>query len=399
MKKLISTILCFSIIFGVCTFFSVVGASEDAMYSGGRGTEEDPYLISTSQDLTDLKWNIIKDPDVWKTKYYYKLTNDIETSVTISPLYSENRYSGYHSLVYLSDSEASAEKLGQLYLHVRTWSESQDNGTVNYYHDKIKFVGNGDSYFNCYYSEGDAATPPKYTYDRNYDSRYARSAAFTGVFDGNGHTITLTGKDKYLFGFVENGAVIKNLNFRGEDSHFIYCLDKSTVSSCSVVTDAPDYQIAYNGGTVVDYLSISENVTDLISSVSGGYRPLAPLGQYRSISNTVNLAPSSQSGADDGCYTYDECVAAGGNEAALERLDFENVWVMIDGMPTLRTACPKGDSNFDGQVNGKDANVLKQYVSLGTFDAAESEIVISDLNSDGTIDAKDANILKQMIIG
>ena len=54
MKRLISVLLCTALVFGLLSIFPV----KTYAFSGGSGTEDDPYLISTAQDLYELRNNI-----------------------------------------------------------------------------------------------------------------------------------------------------------------------------------------------------------------------------------------------------------------------------------------------------------------------------------------------------
>ena len=51
-------------------------ADENAAYSGGSGLQEDPYLISTAEDLAQLSVNTNEIPDYTVDKYF-KQTADI----------------------------------------------------------------------------------------------------------------------------------------------------------------------------------------------------------------------------------------------------------------------------------------------------------------------------------
>lgn len=55
-----------------------------------------------------------------------------------------------------------------------------------------------------------------------------------------------------------------------------------------------------------------------------------------------------------------------------------------------------GDVDGDGNVGGKDSNVLKQYLA-GSMDSIHE--LNADMNMDGAVDAKDSNLLKQYIAG
>ena len=93
MKRLISVLLCTALVFGLLSIFPV----KTYAFSGGSGTEEDPYLISTVQDLYELRKNIKSEPRSWLKKQHYKLTANINftNKGTISPLYDLPGY-GFH---------------------------------------------------------------------------------------------------------------------------------------------------------------------------------------------------------------------------------------------------------------------------------------------------------------
>ena len=55
-----------------------------------------------------------------------------------------------------------------------------------------------------------------------------------------------------------------------------------------------------------------------------------------------------------------------------------------------------GDVNSDGQLNAKDSNLLKQFIS---GENVEIRAENADINNDGTISSKDANLLKQILSG
>lgn len=422
MKKLISTILCFSILFGVCTFFSVVGASEDAMYSGGSGTEEDPYLIGTVNDIRELNENIEKDPTLYSRKVYYKLISDITVPCTIGPFYItdglgpncyiETQYDLYRFYSWdqrdekKEEFEAVVGSIGPLAAMARTVRypisfgdemldeitrlSTDEYGTFDEYFSEAS-LGGFESYGDRYHTK---------SHTTFYDNFY-RSAAFTGVFDGNGHTLTVSGARRLLFGFVANGAEIKNLKVKAYgNGSFAYSIDSScTVRNCSFNADA---------GSSVTYVSaISDE--PVYSTVSGFIVKGSPTfidcinNKAAVIAGTkesyVDLGGTLIDDPDDKCYSLEECKAAEGDRSAFEHLDFENTWTMIDGMPALKLFCEKGDLNFDGGFNGKDANVMKSLIVSGTEGHLYASVRLADLNSDGTIDAKDANLLKQMIIG
>lgn len=431
MKKLLSILLCFTMLFGVFCAFSV-SASDDTPYSGGRGTEDDPYLISTPDDVREINQNIVNDPSLWSRKVYYKLTEDITVDCKISPLYETRgpglscfTKSGYtfESFSYgdLNDSEESymqiCEREGSLY--AVSVDETRHGWVYDYYLEMKTFERLHElaySYSNPW---------PDYGYIKK---DLYRKAAFTGSFDGDGHTIFLGDRcEGYLFGCLENGADVKNLTVKGKNAGIAYSVSKdSQVFACILDSDwmydakaviggglTDDDQwgyrydivsgaIAYNDGTVENCVNYSDGISGLVGNNEGTVKNCMNLssvivdyeaeerisrdvkqllvnrselddcaGVHRPSElgiqegiSSVDLANSSYSIADDTLYTLDECIAAGGDKSAFAGLDFIYTWVMIEGMPYLRFAC---------------------------------EGMAGDINFDGTVNAKDANQLKTVL--
>ncbi len=228
-------------------------------YSGGSGTEDDPYLISTERDIRNLRKNIINDSSLWKEKYYYKLTNDIETDEAFSPLYMTDEYewNAFVEYGYGKDTGVPVYKVYEL------WYISMEGQYGDILSDVFEFQEDIDDYDHPLFGGGYDLFPGMREYLRTR-GRY-RNAAFTGVLDGNGHTVKYTG-DGYLFGFVENGALIKDLTIEGEDASFAYCVDQtSMLMNCNFKNLADDKGIEYNYGIEIDGITndgIAYTVTD-----------------------------------------------------------------------------------------------------------------------------------------
>ncbi|MBR0469861.1 MAG: hypothetical protein IJJ55_01445, partial [Clostridia bacterium] len=76
--KFISTLLALSMAAGY--LFSVPAFADSPSFSGGSGTEEDPYLISTAEDMWELS-NDCNSGSKYEKKYaskYFKMTEDID---------------------------------------------------------------------------------------------------------------------------------------------------------------------------------------------------------------------------------------------------------------------------------------------------------------------------------
>ncbi|MBQ3527033.1 MAG: hypothetical protein IJA52_00560 [Clostridia bacterium] len=458
MKKFISILLCFAMLLGVFCAFPV-SASDDTPYSGGSGTEEDPYLISTPDDIAELRDSIENAP-IYKSKVYYKLINDITVSESISPLYATSGV-GFNSYKN-SGCSFNDDYFDDVFFDIKKWySEYQSSyGNLFYSYDPyISDYGNlGLRYVEMSNSgefiEGLGIYRWQYE-DTVYPTLY-RKVAFTGVFDGNGYSITAAG---FLFGFVENGGVIKNLTLKGTKAAIAYSVSSSsTVKNCIVdcetlytascytgiavgeegslsVGEVTGAAIAHNNGkvencvnyadgiggivginrgTITNCLNLGKvysiddkNAKEIILNVSTNYDVLnAPvsLGFSRGskiCQSCVDLGNSSYGMSTDTIYTLDECIEAGGDKSAFSGLDFIYTWVMIEGMPYLRFACEgtAGDINFDGTINAKDANQLKTVLTLGIEGHDYRMIASFDVNIDESVNAKDSNLLKQNLAG
>ena len=432
MKRLISVLLCTALVFGLLSIFPV----KTYAFSGGSGTEEDPYLISTADDIRKICNSIERDPSLYSKKIYYKLTNDITVKNGASPLYLSD-YIGpncYRSTSYgLESFDCQYDRDNSIIETGEEGSNFSDiverMGPLTVLRDDIDYPPRGFS-SNLYIEE----TFEAYTFDRvedyaevlfrggfeNGGSRYDgysetyrrnfyRSAAFTGVFDGNGYSVTIA-SGKFLFGYVENGAEIKNLKVKGASASLAYMVD----ATCSVHNCA--FEISENNTLSYIYSSrfeYSENeplhIEDYYSTNKGviminGATVTDSINYKSSVINGkktgyVDLGNSLNSDTEDLIYDLEECIDAKGAASYFEHLDFDTTWTMIDGTPALKVFCEKGDANFDGAISGKDANVLRSIIATGIEGLSESELIISDINGDGAVNAKDSNLLKQKLSG
>ena len=80
MKRLLKAAATITILLAVCLGCTVF-ANADSAFSGGSGTEKDPYLISTAGDLREMA-KLINNKNTGKTynSAYYLLTNDVDVS-------------------------------------------------------------------------------------------------------------------------------------------------------------------------------------------------------------------------------------------------------------------------------------------------------------------------------
>ena len=426
MKKLLSIILCFAMLSGVFSILPV-SASDDTPYSGGSGTEDDPYLISTKEDIKEVQDNIANDPSLWSKKVYYKLTNDITTDVGFTPV---KEYQGIAPHCFV---EAGVDI--SIFKEDKAHYEEILNGTYEPYFEEyfeefgpLYFVGYSDysEWPYYYYSQyslyaiddiDDIKYYPNIDYIESFhaysgvSSPLLREAAFTGVLDGNGHTIKMQGASYgFLFGALCNGAVVKNLKLKGYDTSWAYKIDEtSTLKNCIYeASTAEEITYIWGGqggmdGEREDYYNewqstvggpVVECYGSVVDCINASY---FEEWVYDEAESFVNLSKKVTGDISESYYTLEECKAAGGDISAFEYLDFENTWTMIDGMPTLKVFCDRGDVDFDGMISGKDVNELRRTIATRSYVISESEFIVFDINGDSKITAKDLLGLRKTI--
>ena len=206
----------------------------DAPFSGGSGTDDDPYMINNPYDLielSDLVNNGIKRTDgTMYSALYYKLGNDIDMSdidmsddKKFNPIGKEGVSD---NLGYYAEVTDVLSKYPLISAYWETYS--------NYFHTKKE---NGE-YISC--------SGLEYSEITSFYAYYELETAFYGVFDGAGNKITnLTvsaDTDAGLFGYTVN-AEIKNLvieNATVSSSSYAGAIAGRTLSSsvnnCAVVS-------------------------------------------------------------------------------------------------------------------------------------------------------------------
>ena len=238
MKKAVSIFVIISILCGILVS-TISSYAADTPYSGGSGTEDDPYLISSGDDIRKLFQAMKTDPSLWYTKYYYKLTNDIETSYNlyVPTSINSNQWSGYcpwswyNSVLKTTSFQVADKNLRESGLVTIYHCICGEDGSDRYATEVNFFevLSNNDKYYNAYFRRYDDSYEEYPDYPRwEYVNEYYWNAAFTGVFDGDGHTIKMK-KEGSFFGFLENGAQVKNLTIEGGEDSFVYDIDDTSV--------------------------------------------------------------------------------------------------------------------------------------------------------------------------
>jgi len=359
---------------------SVEETEKTTLYSGGSGTEDDPYLISTAADIEAI-YNYTLTPescDLTAPRVYYKLTNDIVLNrykTNISPLYINN-YIGPNALKSATDYplESSAKenaqnlldeaiaKYGKLYVRYcdeREYYYGRQMLREKYTHKaELIEVSEASLVYGFHIANIESRSPGYETIIFDPYSGLFYNVGFTGILDGNGYTIKLTKSDKnmgYLFGYLKSGAVVKNLNLKGTDSvSFAYEAEEgSLIENCSIYTER--------------------------GFVEGDYCKEFQRESY--------------------CYDYGEALLLEYEVVCSKHEEFGNSAIVnsygtVKGCYNLssKAGCFYGDEKIDL----KDVNQARR-VLLGV--AKEPDMIYSDMNMDGRFDAKDIQILQQIVAG
>lgn len=187
-------------------------------FGGGKGTQNDPYKISTGEELSLLAQNVRSGDDF--AGKYFKLTADIR-------------------LNDISDFDSWSENAP-----ARHWIPIGGYAPLH--------IGSAEDYDRATEESGKLLirTEEGYTASSGYQSGviYYRLTAFSGIFDGDGHTISglyATDNSDYagLFGFCKN-ATLKNLHLSylyldgknriGGLAGALLASDTLTVSNCKI---------------------------------------------------------------------------------------------------------------------------------------------------------------------
>lgn len=297
MKK---TVLLFSIVI-IIIFLAFSASATNNDFSGGSGTENDPYLIETTQQLNCVRNNL---------NAYFKLISDIEhvdDSIDWTPIGDkENPFSGVfdgngHSIkkLYISSSEDYVGLFGYNEGTIKNLSIIDADVyaaallTSPYYDDSV-YAGtiagysSGDIHNCCsfgkvYATATNPGTPTPETYYYNAD-----------VFAGG------------IVGF--NNGVVEN------------CYNNSSVTSKSSYQPFP-----YAGGIAgisTGIIRTSYNLGDI--SYNGG--GIIGKGGSESSSNCYYLDNASK-GVGDGSDVFTKCTLSSmSKEETFNGFDFTNIW-------------------------------------------------------------------------
>ena len=302
-------------------------------FSGGSGTEADPFLISTPEDMVAFSDAINRKLQYNGSKYYYdafyRMTNDINMGERVSgpflicdetvnnmlvgnvheaQLIQQATGTGngpFTSNVVPDDTKGPTVTVNnKTETKTNTWSARAQFGSIislNFTHT-----------FNYKYYDAatlplSAVTPPVGKFVSFYYQREDRvieslTTSFRGTFDGGGYTISnfevvATSDAAGLFGFLsnkkENPAIVKNLN----------------MDNCNITSIANK-----NAGAIVGVLGygkiINCSVTNstICGQNAGGIAGSSSDGFKLWISNTTD---GKSDGYVEGCYSANNEIIGG----------------------------------------------------------------------------------------
>lgn len=454
MKRILSIILALVTVTGILLAFPVSSLAYEppyeGPYSGGSGTEDDPYLIGKTYDILKLFDNIEEDPALYGNKKYYRLTKDLDLSsykTVASPL-MDTIFSG--RICYMDTGltlndvyKASKED----YTDYTEWFEETTARLgplyTRFQENDFRHGPTGEKYegfendAEALYERAVLWICRETTEDYIYDMRLYRKAAFTGVFDGNGHTVTLS--NNYLFGYLENGAEIKNLKLDGENASLAYCVSESSkISDCMINAESNCTYLNTGYSATFDYYreEYRYNYTVYGGVVAINYGTLENIVNYsRGICGIVGYDHSH--GTVRNCANYGKVVADGSGlslEGNLDEFLAWNEWTEdpeYDYINSVMKPKPKGINggifcidyaNNGSSVSGDGyffANECKNaegnvnvYLDEG-FDFENAWMMLNgypvlrwacramagDLNIDGAVNGSDSNLMKRYISG
>ncbi len=185
-------ILCGALPMGALALPDIWSGGSSAGFASGSGTQSDPYIIRTGEQLAYFS-NSVKAGETYWGKYV-KLSGNVELNDT-------SNYSSWNTKTPLLNSWSA---IGGYY-HISINSQSGFNAEKTKYGTIYQYVSQNSSY--GYYEST--------TYKPDV-SDYYYQIPFMGTFDGDGYTVSgiyIANSADYqgLFGMV-NGGTLKNIN-------------------------------------------------------------------------------------------------------------------------------------------------------------------------------------------
>ena len=140
---------------------------------------------------------------------------------------------------------------------------------------------------------------------RNKNSSWTSIKGYTGVFDGNGHTITLyvgvRGEDGALFGSIASGGTVQDLTVQIYDSRGYHSSETGSVAYSNAGTILRCHALSWRGDKKIGGIVYENESTGLVKDCRVGKLTLR-----NSSENLVGGIAYINNGTIKNCYAYDE---------------------------------------------------------------------------------------------
>ena len=140
---------------------------------------------------------------------------------------------------------------------------------------------------------------------RNKNSSWTSIKGYTGVFDGNGHTITLyvgvRGEDGALFGSIASGGTVQDLTVQIYDSRGYHSSETGSVAYSNAGTILRCHALSWRGDKNIGGIVYENESTGLVKDCRVGKLILR-----NSSENLVGGIAYINNGTIKNCYAYDE---------------------------------------------------------------------------------------------
>ena len=440
---------------GLSDFCTVSVVNPD--FAGGRGTAEDPYLISTKAQLDCVRKNLsahykmtadivfteadfaeggdfYNDGTGWQpigdssTPFTGTFDGDGKTITGLFISYSVPRGNEYFGGFFGFINGSTIENLGMINSNINITAVNDE-----IYVGAIAGYGNDVIINNCY-NTGNIYGPYITGGIIGKSSGSITNSYNTGIIRGGGCAlggIAGSGRDTIFSKCFNTGDIVANVSGPSCAVGGIVgsAASPSSIDNCYNTGDVtgnilyePDAYMSTAGGIVGyvggnryydSYITNCYNIgivqnAKSIGAIVGG----CDYANRTTITNCYYLTNNAVGiGQDIGTITDTATaltLAQMQSADSFEGFDFDSVWTMggnadypfpeLKGLPMVWDPTLYGDVNGDGAVTAYDASLVLQY-NVGLIDLAAEQLLAADTNGDGAVTAYDASLILQLNVG
>lgn len=429
---------------------AVFAEPEPYQFASGSGTEEDPYLIATAEQLNWFS-RIVALGAQFEGEYV-ALANDIYLNGTDNwELWGSLDESG--AMIRPTNSWTPIGQLGNTDLYVPFYGTfdgcghtiyglylNKDDGTNMFDWGLFAELNKGatvknltlaESYINGTFRVGGIAAFVSWI-PLSENTNYSYSEFCCHIINCHNYA-TVIGAD-IAGGILGMGqGDIINCSNHGRIGSNIDTMGSFFGGVCGLLQGLSDYyNSGFNSRLIDSYntgaVSVSVNTAPQVGGLAGRTNNETEVvncynaGEVQSDCENVHALIGNSLGGSpilSGCYYLDACGAADDygtaltdeemrSEESYEGFDFEEVWIIdsLTGYPyaQLRSQyveppeAQPGDLDLDGSVTIADALLTMRY-SMGLLQLSEAQLALADFNGDGLIDFADALLILRRAMG